>query len=262
MKINWWFLVKNIVPILSAIIGVVGMLLVHTYFKPDLRYEQGGYYRSSNGAITSLRLQNYGNREAEEIRISVSFPETILDIATSDEAVPFTVRNGGKGSKAAVLAIPRLVANESVAIFFVVKNPDGPITPPYEAFVNVNGVIYKTGIATHGKPIQWMQYLFSFLLGACIGLVFHLLGVWLPNKYWIQPRIDESLKRVREEREIAEKEKQAAGEILDTAKATQARTNAGLERISTVLAETEAKIEVLNALKSQVSNKESPKADG
>jgi len=215
MKINWWFLVKNIVPILSAIIGVVGMLLVHTYFKPDLRYEQGGYYRSSNGAITSLRLQNYGNREAEEIRISVSFPETILDIATSDEAVPFTVKNGGKGTKAAVVTIPHLVANESVAIFFVVKNPDGPITPPYEAFVNVNGVVYKTGIATHGKPIQWMQFLFSLFLGASGGLVMSLLCVWLPTKYWFMPSIDENLKRASEQVEIAKKRQASSRRVAE-----------------------------------------------
>lgn len=143
MKLTWRFILKNIVPIVAAVITLGGTIFVYTYFKPDVRYEEGAYYRSGDRAITSLKLQNYGHADAEEIRVTVSFPDTILDVSTSDEGIPFSVKSGGNGSKAVSGIVQRLVPDESVYLYFAVKNPEGPVPSSYEKFVADKGVVYK-----------------------------------------------------------------------------------------------------------------------
>lgn len=43
---TWQWILRNIVPILAAIITVGGTIFVYTYFKPRVEYEQGAFYRS------------------------------------------------------------------------------------------------------------------------------------------------------------------------------------------------------------------------
>lgn len=177
MQATWRFVLKNVIPIFAAIITVSGVILVNTYFKPDLWYEEGSYYRSGDRAITSLRVQNYGHGDAEDIRVTVSFPDTILDVTSGEDANPFTIRSGGLGSKAVSGTISRLVPNESVYLYFAVKNPDGPIPSNYYNFVASNGIVYKGGMGKNGKPSKWL------IAGLIIGISWSLTIVVLIFAY-------------------------------------------------------------------------------
>lgn len=152
---DWDFIFKNIVPIIAAIITVSAMIFVNTYFKPDVWYEEGSYYRSGDRAITSLKVQNCGHEDAGVIHVTVSFPDTILDVTTGDPALPFTVISGGNGTRAVSGTIERLVPEQSVYLYFAVKGPEGPILGGYQTFVAPNGIVYKGGIAKEGKPFPW-----------------------------------------------------------------------------------------------------------
>ncbi len=201
MRMNWRFILKNIVPIFSALGAIGGVVIAHTYFKPNLRYEEGAFYRSGERAITSLKLQNYGMEDAEEIRISVSFPETILDLSTSNDAIRLDVKNGGIGTRSATGIIQRLVPSESVYLYIAIKNPDGPIPEGYDKFIPANGIIYKGGIAKHGPPFS----LQSLLLGVLAGLVFSLL-LWavitrIRRRY--ERLLDDLIRTTKEAQQIA-----------------------------------------------------------
>jgi hypothetical protein len=204
MKLSWQSALKNIIPILSAIIGVAGIIFVHTYFKPELWYEEGSYYRSGERAITSLRVQNYGHEDAEEIRISVSFPDTILDITTGEDAIPFTIGRGGIGSKAAWGTIGRLVPNESVYIYFAVKNPDGVIPASYNNFVVPRGIVYKSGMANEGKPSNWLFVAVSWSI-----TLLSLISSWYVFGMTVRQRlqINAEAKRITELQEQTERMK-------------------------------------------------------
>lgn len=162
-QFGWQHIWTNIVVIAAAIIGIVGMIFVNIYFKPDLWYEEGPYYRSGDRAIASLRIQNFGHDDAQEIRVSVVFPDTILDVTAGDDANPFVVKTGGIGSKVVTGTIHRLVPNESIYLYFAVKNPDGPVPISFSKFASPSGIVYKGGMANEGKPSSWMLVL---LLGA------------------------------------------------------------------------------------------------
>jgi hypothetical protein len=167
--------------VLAAIIGAGSAYFMHTYFRPEIRYELGSYYRTGDLAITSLRLQNYGHGDAEDIRVSLSFPETITDISTGGDAIPFEVTSGGKGSKVVVGNIPRLVAGESVYVYVAVKNPTGPLPTAFGDFVTRNGIVYKGGIAQQGKTDQmWL----AALLGAvCASVSVSIFALFTREKF-------------------------------------------------------------------------------
>jgi hypothetical protein len=178
--LTWRFVLKNIVPIVAAVVAIVGNIFVHSYFTPDVRYQEGAYYRSGGRAITFLRLQNEGHADAEEIRVSASFPEPIADVTTSEEGLPFKVKSGGKGVKAVSGTIDRLVAGESVYVYFAIKNPEGPITESHRRFIAPKAIVYKGGMAKQGHTYSFFDYVAAVGLG--LGILYFLM--LLMGYYW------------------------------------------------------------------------------
>jgi hypothetical protein len=164
MKPNWQLILLIAVPIVAAMIAVIGEIYLKTHYRSELWYEQGSYYRSADQAIASLKIQNYGHADAEGIRIKVSFPDAILNVTTGDEAIPFTITSGAIGSRTVGGTIPRLVPDESVYLYIAVKNPDGPIPSSYANFVSPKGIVYDGGIANEGQPSHWLSLAVSWAI--------------------------------------------------------------------------------------------------
>jgi polyhydroxyalkanoate synthesis regulator phasin len=161
-KKNWladsW---PKLTPLASAIATVamtsIGFYLLYIWHVPDVRYEPGAYYRSGDIAIASLKLQNYGMVDAEDISIEASFPEVIeRDVTTSGEVTPFLVKSGGKGNKTVVGTVARLVPDQSVTVYYAIHNPEGPIPSAANQFVGQ--IFYKGGKARLGLPWGWATW--------------------------------------------------------------------------------------------------------
>lgn len=143
---------------LPFIVISIGLYFTYVWHTPDVRYEPGAYYRSGDIAVASLKLQNYGTVDAEDISIETSFPEPIeRDVTTSDDATPFTVKSGGKGNKAVVGTVARLVPDQSVTVYYAIHNPQGPI--PSSAAEFVGQIVYKGGKARLGHPWGWFTWM-------------------------------------------------------------------------------------------------------
>jgi hypothetical protein len=149
--------------ILVAVGGApLGLYLLYVYHPPDVRYEPGTYYRTGDIAITQLKLKNYGHSDAENIKISAKFPEPLdRDVSTSENGVVFKVTSGGKGSSAVTGELDRLVPDQSVVVWFAIKNPQGPMPSAADAFVHE--ITYKGGKGTAGQPWGWVTWLFLVL---------------------------------------------------------------------------------------------------
>lgn len=125
---------------------------IREWYQPDVRYEEGSYYRTGDIAVTSLKLQNYGHSDAEKIKVSAFFPETIVEITTSAPANPFSIESGGKDHKDICGSIERFVRGQSpFYIYFAIKNPVGPITETSKTFISE--ITYNGGIGKTGRPI-------------------------------------------------------------------------------------------------------------
>ncbi|MDA8136448.1 MAG: hypothetical protein M0T82_17660 [Desulfobacteraceae bacterium] len=77
--------------LLTAIIHIA----IREWYQPDVRYEEGSWYRAEQTAVGSLKLHNFGHSDATSIRISASFEEKIVNISTSDPAVNFNILSEG-----------------------------------------------------------------------------------------------------------------------------------------------------------------------
>lgn len=136
----------------GAILTIVGNVLVHQYYQPNLRYDVGSYYRIGDMAITSVKLTNYGNSDADDIVLTAYLPEPLVRDATTDnDAVKLAILGGGKGSRNVTIAISRLVPDQRVFIYLPIKNPDGPLRDDPSAVVDqltLKGGKGKSGLPT------------------------------------------------------------------------------------------------------------------
>src|SRR5215475_12626904 len=62
----------------ACILTLIGHVLIREWYSPDVRYEEGAYYRSGQEAIVSLKLHNYGGDGAKDIKISATFPKPLI----------------------------------------------------------------------------------------------------------------------------------------------------------------------------------------
>jgi len=59
-------------------------------------YQENPYYKSGNTAIIFLKLRNDGRTDAEEIKISATFPAPITDIFINDKTLSMNIDDGEK----------------------------------------------------------------------------------------------------------------------------------------------------------------------
>lgn len=145
---------------------------IREWYQPDLRYEEGSYYRSSQVAVTSLKLENYGHSDAEEITLIAKFPQPIMEVTTSDVGIPFVTVAGGKGRTMISGSIPRLVPGQSLYVYFAINNPVGSAEVGSKGFISQ--IRYKGGQGKTGLPIWYV--LGPGLLGAVMA---GLLGLFV-----------------------------------------------------------------------------------
>jgi len=190
--------------LLAAVIGVGGYFLLNEWYSPDLRYEEGAYYRSEGEAITSLKLHNYGAKDAKDINITAQFLKPLVkDASTNDDAYPFTTTAGGKGQESVAGSIKRVAPDQTLWIYFSVENTSGLLVPPPGGFVHT--ITYEGGTGKKGQPV-----FFTRLVTASLYLVMITAIIFVGYVY--------PVRRVNKLRDKAIAE--AAEEINQTGKAT------------------------------------------
>jgi hypothetical protein len=112
MRDDW---VKLLVPLIfgGAILAPLGQFFLKEWYQPDVRYVVGGWYRSADLAVAGTRLRNRGHVDAENIFVTATFTNPLIDIATNDVTIPFASSIGGIGHKAVTGTITRLVPSEA-----------------------------------------------------------------------------------------------------------------------------------------------------
>ncbi len=138
---------------LTSVIGfllltLAGHVVIREWYRADLRYEIGGFYRSQGTAVASLKLQNHGRSDASIVKIAAGFPSTIRNITTSQPMSPFEILEGGIGGRKVVGRIDRLVPGQTLYLYFAVVDPGGPLTAGYESYVS--GITFAGGKARAG----------------------------------------------------------------------------------------------------------------
>jgi hypothetical protein len=135
-------------------IGILGTLTTDWAFRPDVRYEEGAYYRTGKTAVTSLKLHNYGNRSSEDIRITADFSSPLVEPpTTSDENYPFErplEKGDPKGRTRAGGKISRLEPGQTLYVYFAIENTG---SEPSQHFIRQ--VISKNGLGQPGPPVPF-----------------------------------------------------------------------------------------------------------
>jgi len=150
--------------ILTVFIGIMGYYIT----RPYIQFEEGQFYKTGNTAVASLRLENKGYFDAEEVIIHAAFTEQITDITSGDAVAPFTVTNGGKGLKSAVGVIPRIVPAQATYIYFAIDNSSGSIGEDTQSFVKQ--VTFKNGKGSR-QPPGWRVVLFAILVAIAANIL-------------------------------------------------------------------------------------------
>lgn len=154
--------------VLVAILCVVAYVISR---RPYVQYEEGAVYKSGNVSIVSLRLENKGSFNAEQVFVEVIFPEPITDIVTSDSLSSFTTTSGGKGLKIAGGSLSRITPSQVVFIYFTIDNSTGRIGQALPGFVKQ--VTFNNGKAST-EPPPWVRLLVNSA-GVLVGLIFATL---------------------------------------------------------------------------------------
>jgi hypothetical protein len=167
----------------AVILSVFFHISIREWYQPDVRYEEGSWYRSSGVAVGSLKLHNIGHSDAEEIQITTFFPEPLTDVATSAHGTPFKVIAGGLGDTKVTGVISRLVRDEAVYLYFAMNNhPDLNVPSHFVSSIKFKGGQGKTGYSTFFA-------LLLLCLGAIVGVATGLLTTRLADKVLLKPRL-------------------------------------------------------------------------
>jgi hypothetical protein len=139
--------VKVVVGFGAVILTVMLNIGVREWYQSDIRYEVGSWYRTTNLDVAILRLQNVGRSDAENVTVTASFIEPLIDIAVGEPmALHFDISAGGIGQKAVTGSIKRLVPNEKVDIYFATNPaPLGSELGQFIRSIKFNGGQGKTG---------------------------------------------------------------------------------------------------------------------
>jgi hypothetical protein len=149
----------------AVILTAVFHICIREWYQPDIRYEEGSWYRSTGSAIGSLKLHNAGHSDAEDVQVIASFSEPITDIAVSDPGIIFRVISGGVDKKEVCGIISRIVPDETIYVYFVTKNPSLlRLSSPF-----ISHIKFKGGKGKTGKPYSLLMLILGGIVGAVVG---------------------------------------------------------------------------------------------
>lgn len=200
--------------ILITVLSILGYYIT----RPYIQYEEGQYYKIGSVAVTSLRLENKGYRDAEEVIVQVAFTEPITDITSGDGVSPLTVTGGGKGFKYVVGTLARVVPSQSTYVYFGIDNSNGGVGDGIQSFVKQ--VTFKGGKGSIQPPL-WTRLPY-IIIAAIAGqlLVFLILEYFKKSVELqaihssLQQMTEESKQRLNEWEETFEKDKKEYAERM------------------------------------------------
>jgi hypothetical protein len=156
--------------IAAAVFTLFAHWFLREWYQPDIRYGTGRAYMSTNLAVYSVQLKNMGHADAENVIVSATFVDPLVDISTGEMGLHFNLTGGGKGEKFVTGTLQRLVPGETTNIFFLTQ----PTLPwsPQDQFIRIkfNGGLGKTGLPWR----HWVLLLVVF--GIFFGAV--QVGLW------------------------------------------------------------------------------------
>ena len=148
---------------------------IREWYQADIRYDEGGYYVTTNNAIASAKFSNRGHAPAKNIIILSSFPEILTDISLSNSSVNHTILSGGVGKNDVKIKIERLVQGQEVFLYFAIAHPTSSgsdkLSNGFLKEINFDGGKGKTG-----------QPLWSFFLSILIAIPISLIFSYGSNK--------------------------------------------------------------------------------
>lgn len=151
--------------VLVTLIGIVGYFIT----RPYIQYEEGPFYKTGTVAVGSVRLENKGWFDAEDVRIEAGFTEILTDI-TSDRTSPFVVSSGGNGFKTVAGSISRISPSQAAYVYFAIDNSSGAVADGWSGVVRQ--VTFKNGKGSTSQPI-WLSA-GPILLGLSTGAIIAL----------------------------------------------------------------------------------------
>ncbi|MBY0523561.1 MAG: hypothetical protein K2R98_09175 [Gemmataceae bacterium] len=161
---------KIAVPLVVAILSFVGGLIVPVFNRPDLRYEEGAYYRAGDTSVVSLKLENMGLQDADDITLQAEFPKPLAQAPqTNTESRPFVSPSAFKpGQEKVAGKIDRLVPGQVLYVYFTVQGDPGSLPQSRKSFVSE--VTYKGGMGKTGRPFSpWNLVLLAAATAVGIG---------------------------------------------------------------------------------------------
>lgn len=196
---------------LSVVGTVITLYFTLFHFQPDLRYEEQAYYRSGDEAVMSLKLHNYGERDAKDVTITANLPARLVkEPITDDDAYPLSIKDGGKGKDHVAGVIQRIVPGQSVFCYFTMENPRGQVPTDHKSIVKA--ITLENGAARTGRPWFWKTMMLIAFWSVTGYSLAHFHEV---QKSTLRNRIIELL---QEREEILEKAVEMFKTITDEAK--------------------------------------------
>jgi len=180
--------------VVTGIFTIAAHVFVRQWYKPDIRYETGEYYRSGDSAVTSLKLVNYGHAPAEEVQVTVNFPAPIKNIISSDPTLPFELISDQRQKTTASGQLKRLVPKQKVFLYFEIPNTEGSLSNEYYNFVTT--ITHKLGQGKTGFPF-WVaikDWVFVILVAVLFSVASTSLWIYFNINYASLDRSLESLK--------------------------------------------------------------------
>jgi hypothetical protein len=172
-RTHWVMLIAAFGAVLLTGVVHIG---IREWYQPDVRYEEGSWYRSSNFSVVSLKLTNVGHSDAQNIRITAMFDDSLSDIATSDPAILFKIISGGIGSKLVTGIIERMVPDEMVYVYFATKSTISiGERKSFASNIKFNGGKGKTG-----EPI------YSLIIGGLLGVLTGILLSYIIDEFFMK----------------------------------------------------------------------------
>lgn len=157
------------IAVVSALLTVAGHIGVLEWYKADVRYEEGSWYHSADQSLTSLKLTNFGHADAEQVKVSAIFEDSIREATSSREGFPLTTNAGGKGFKTITGTIERMVPDQTLYIYFATDRQE--VTTSSRSFVDT--VIFNGGTgrpdtpSSRGKMTQLTTWVLA-VVGMCV----------------------------------------------------------------------------------------------
>jgi len=175
--------------IVLVIIGAVATgvinIAVREYYQPDVRYEESTWYYSGATAIVSLRIKNYGAADAENIKFTATFAETVRNASVSDPTIGFHDENP-KDPRTITCRIDRLVPKQTAIVYFDISLPVLGRLMKDEPFVK--SMIYNGGRAKTGEPLwpRLLAYGLSYTITTAVAVCGLLFLLRCQRRSWIE----------------------------------------------------------------------------